>query len=281
MSATAASRRQGVHHPVEGRLEAGGRRRRPASADRPRSQCIALDGVLVADGRYDEAVIMLGGIWDYAPTQVIVEERAEVLERGGDRRLETATGVFTTPGSPTTSSPSSPSTAPMSRTRRSSARPPSSRSPRTGRTSACGRTSMSARRHVEHAPPFFSSSSTSVRPSSPSRSSGITTDGLARPGSINGGPSRRFRPPRSPSPPWPSSSAFAEPPQPGDVRDGRHRVAAVVRRPHGPLADRPDARGPRASAAGCGARHRAGDPVRARIRAGAEHHADRRAASPS
>ena len=40
----------------------------------PRSQCIALDGMMVAEGRYDGSVIMLGGVWDYAATQVIVEE---------------------------------------------------------------------------------------------------------------------------------------------------------------------------------------------------------------
>jgi fructose-1,6-bisphosphatase/inositol monophosphatase family enzyme len=64
----------------------------------PRSQCFALDAVMVAEGRLDVSVIVFGGIWDFAATSLIVRESGGVFrDAWGDERLDTATGVFTNP----------------------------------------------------------------------------------------------------------------------------------------------------------------------------------------
>ena len=62
----------------------------------PRSQCFALDAVMVAEGRLDVSVIVFGGIWDFAATSLIVRESGDVFrDAWGAERLDTATGVFT------------------------------------------------------------------------------------------------------------------------------------------------------------------------------------------
>jgi fructose-1,6-bisphosphatase/inositol monophosphatase family enzyme len=40
----------------------------------PRSQCFALDAVMVAEGTLDASIIVFGGIWDFAATSLIVRE---------------------------------------------------------------------------------------------------------------------------------------------------------------------------------------------------------------
>ena len=63
----------------------------------PRSQCFALDAVMVAEGQLDATVILLGGIWDVAATQLIVREAGGVFrDAWGGTRFDTASGVFTT-----------------------------------------------------------------------------------------------------------------------------------------------------------------------------------------
>ncbi|HEY7627833.1 MAG TPA: inositol monophosphatase family protein, partial [Ilumatobacteraceae bacterium] len=44
----------------------------------PRSQCFALDAAMVAEGRLDVSIIVLGGIWDFAATSLIVRESGGV-----------------------------------------------------------------------------------------------------------------------------------------------------------------------------------------------------------
>lgn len=62
----------------------------------PRSQCFALDAVMVAEGSLDVSVIVFGGIWDFAATSLIVGESGGVFrDAWGGERLDTATGVFT------------------------------------------------------------------------------------------------------------------------------------------------------------------------------------------
>ena len=52
----------------------------------PRSQCFALDAVMVATGELDVAIITLGGVWDFAATSLIVSEAGGVFRDawGGD-----------------------------------------------------------------------------------------------------------------------------------------------------------------------------------------------------
>ena len=62
----------------------------------PRSQCFALDAVMVAAGELDASIIVFGGIWDFAATSLIVTEAGGVFrDAWGGQRLDTATGVFT------------------------------------------------------------------------------------------------------------------------------------------------------------------------------------------
>jgi fructose-1,6-bisphosphatase/inositol monophosphatase family enzyme len=61
-----------------------------------RSQCFALDAVMVAEGTLDASIIVFGGIWDFAATSLIVRESGGVFrDAWGGERLDTATGVFT------------------------------------------------------------------------------------------------------------------------------------------------------------------------------------------
>ncbi len=62
----------------------------------PRSQCFALDAVMVAEGTLDASIIVFGGIWDFAATSLIVREAGGVFrDAWGGERVDTATGVFT------------------------------------------------------------------------------------------------------------------------------------------------------------------------------------------
>ena len=62
----------------------------------PRSQCFALDAVMVATGELDVAILTLGGVWDFAATSLIVAEAGGVFrDAWGGARLTTATGVYT------------------------------------------------------------------------------------------------------------------------------------------------------------------------------------------
>ena len=62
----------------------------------PRSQCFALDAVMVAEGRLDVSVIVLGGVWDFAATSLIVHEAGGVFrDAWGGERFDTGTGVYT------------------------------------------------------------------------------------------------------------------------------------------------------------------------------------------
>jgi fructose-1,6-bisphosphatase/inositol monophosphatase family enzyme len=150
----------------------------------PRSQCIALDAVMVAEGRYDGAVIMLGGIWDYAATQVVVEEAGGRFSSAwGDPRLDTATGVFTTPGITddvlaviAEHRPDVPD-APVFRT--TTLKPVPKDWTDFGLRAL---TSMSARRHVEHAPPLVFELVDERAAELAKPFVGITTDGVVRTG---------------------------------------------------------------------------------------------------
>lgn len=65
----------------------------PAS---PRSQCFALDAVMVAAGELDVAILTLGGMWDFAATSLIVHEAGGVFrDAWGGERFDTWSGVFT------------------------------------------------------------------------------------------------------------------------------------------------------------------------------------------
>jgi fructose-1,6-bisphosphatase/inositol monophosphatase family enzyme len=65
----------------------------PAS---PRSQCFALDAVMVAAGELDVAILTLGGMWDFAATSLIVREAGGVFrDAWGGERFDTWSGVFT------------------------------------------------------------------------------------------------------------------------------------------------------------------------------------------
>ena len=64
----------------------------------PRGQCFAIDAVMVATGELDAAIIVFGGVWDFAATSLIVRESGGVFRDGwGGERFDTATGVFTNP----------------------------------------------------------------------------------------------------------------------------------------------------------------------------------------
>lgn len=64
----------------------------------PRSQCFALDAVMVAEGTYDAAVVLMGGRWDFAATLVIVEEAGgRFADAWGGRRLDTASAAYSAP----------------------------------------------------------------------------------------------------------------------------------------------------------------------------------------
>lgn len=65
----------------------------PAS---PRSRCFALDAVMVAAGELDVAILTLGGMWDFAATSLIVREAGGVFrDAWGGERFDTWSGVFT------------------------------------------------------------------------------------------------------------------------------------------------------------------------------------------
>jgi fructose-1,6-bisphosphatase/inositol monophosphatase family enzyme len=65
----------------------------------PRSQCFALDAVMVAEGTLDASIIVFGGVWDFAATSLIVRESGGVFrDAWGGERLDTATGLFTNAG---------------------------------------------------------------------------------------------------------------------------------------------------------------------------------------
>ncbi len=65
----------------------------PAS---PRSQCFAIDAVMVASGELDVAILMFGGLWDFAATSLIVTEAGGVFrDAWGGKGFDTATAVFT------------------------------------------------------------------------------------------------------------------------------------------------------------------------------------------
>ena len=65
----------------------------------PRSQCFAIDAVMVASGQLDAAILTYGGLWDFAATSLIVTEAGGVFrDAWGGERFDTATGLFTSPG---------------------------------------------------------------------------------------------------------------------------------------------------------------------------------------
>jgi fructose-1,6-bisphosphatase/inositol monophosphatase family enzyme len=62
----------------------------------PRGQCFAIDAVMVAAGVLDVAILTFGGVWDFAATSLIVREAGGVFrDAWGGARFDTATGVFT------------------------------------------------------------------------------------------------------------------------------------------------------------------------------------------
>mgnify|MGYP000930404818 CR=1 FL=1 len=66
--------------------------------DEPRSQCIALDACMAAAGEVDAALMTLGSLWDFAATSLIVREAGGVFrDFWGTERFDTFTAVFTNP----------------------------------------------------------------------------------------------------------------------------------------------------------------------------------------
>jgi fructose-1,6-bisphosphatase/inositol monophosphatase family enzyme len=61
----------------------------------PRSQCFAIDAAMVASGEIDVAILTFGSHWDFAATSLIVRESGGVFhDAWGGKRFDTATGVF-------------------------------------------------------------------------------------------------------------------------------------------------------------------------------------------
>ena len=154
----------------------------------PRSQCFALDAALVAAGELDVAIITLGGVWDFAATSVIVREAGGVFrDAWGGTRLDTATGVFT-------------NDLLVDRVLAVLAgmRPPEPDVPQLAKTVStpvggdgddgwrrfgiASLPSMSARTHVEHAPPLILDIVDERAAHLAESFIGVTTDGTARRG---------------------------------------------------------------------------------------------------
>ena len=169
------------------RSEASSLYAHPAS---PRSQCFALDAVMVAEGELDATVILLGGIWDVAATGLIVREAGGVFrDAWGGTRLDTGSGVFTTAalldevlGSLATLRPAEPDVARVARTVSTPIGDQDEQTADGWRAFGIRPLStMSARVHVDNAPPRVldivdERAAELARPIV-----GVTTDGVVRP----------------------------------------------------------------------------------------------------
>jgi fructose-1,6-bisphosphatase/inositol monophosphatase family enzyme len=72
--------------------------RRFPPPESPRSESIVLDAVRVASGEIDAAVLTLGSLWDFAAPSVIISEAGGMFrDAWGGIRFDTQTGVFTNP----------------------------------------------------------------------------------------------------------------------------------------------------------------------------------------
>lgn len=157
----------------------------------PRGQCFAIDAMMVAEGLLDAAVITFGGMWDYAASTCIVAEAGGVFaDAWGGQRLDTSTAVFTNgallpqlldqlaalrPDIPDTAVMATRASTPMGTSeeqsidewRRFGIRP---------------LPSMSARHHVDHAPPFILDIVDERAAELERPFTGLTTDGHLRRG---------------------------------------------------------------------------------------------------
>ena len=239
----------------------------------PRSQCFAIDAVMVAAGELDAAIILLGGVWDFAATSLMLAEAGGVFrDVWGGERLDTGSGVFA----------NSALTGPLLDVL-ATMRPTEPDRPQLAKTVSTpiggeddggedewrrfgirSLPSMSARTRVEHAPPMVLDIVDERVAHLASPFVGVTTDGVVRVGLRTlGGPKVRTRAivdaARVPA------GAGTRPADTGHVPDRRHRVAHVDQRAHEPFPPRPPAGGSGAAGSRPGARHRARNAVGARV----------------
>jgi fructose-1,6-bisphosphatase/inositol monophosphatase family enzyme len=160
----------------------------PAS---PRGQCFAIDAVMVATGELDVAIIVFGGVWDFAATSLIVREAGGVFRDGwGGERFDTATGVFTNPNlvdqvlaSLATQRPPEPDTPVLARMVTTPIGTDSDiEEDGWLRFGINHLPSMSARTHVDRAPPFILDIVDERAAHLSEPFVGVTTDGAARTG---------------------------------------------------------------------------------------------------
>jgi fructose-1,6-bisphosphatase/inositol monophosphatase family enzyme len=158
----------------------------------PRSESFAIDTARAASGDVDVAILTLGGIWDLAPTALMIREAGGVFrDAWGGERFDTATGVFTNAA-----------LADQAIAAIADLRPPEPDRPRLAKLvsgpldpdadvegedgwRAFGirpLQSMSARRRVEHAPPVVLNIVDERAAQLDRPFLGITTDGRARSG---------------------------------------------------------------------------------------------------
>jgi len=169
------------------RSEATGLFPRPAS---PRSQCFALDAVMVAAGELDATIILLGGIWDFAATSLIVSEAGGLFrDAWGGVRLDTSSGIFTAAAlidrmldSLATVRPAAPDAAVVARTVSTPIGTPAEQKADGWRAFGLRPLeSMSARVHVENAPARVMDIVDDRAAELARPFSGVTTDGVLRP----------------------------------------------------------------------------------------------------
>ena len=240
----------------------------------PRSQCFALDAVMVAGGELDVAILTLGGMWDFAATSLIVHEAGGVFrDAWGGERFDTWSGVFTNdalldqvlavlaamrPAEPDRPQLSKLVSTPMGTEEEQQA-------DEWRRFGIRPMVSMSAREHVDNAPPPVMEivDERAAELAQPIR--GVTTDGVLRSGLRSLGDAHVETRPIADAALAFLQALTPEQRDPGLVRPGRHRMAPVDQRAHEPLPARPPARRPADGGTRARARHPARHALRPRV----------------
>ena len=220
----------------------------------PRSESIVLDAVRVAGGEIDATVLTLGSIWDYAGPSLILREAGGVFrDLWGGQRFDTQTAVFTNPhllgpvlGIVSTVRPAEPDRAQLTRTVSVPIGTPEEQARDPWRAFGVRPLpSMSARVHVDNAPPEVLNivDERAVQLDRPVL--GVTTDGVVRSGlrRLDDAPRRHHAADRRrcigvPAGAHPGAAGTC------DTSARRDRVADVDQRPHEPLPSRRADRGP-------------------------------------